>query len=81
MGIDVYSEDWDPAKTLAEDAQGLNLRLVTDALRQGQGKLKRKLDSGVTPDEFKRGQALIGSYDAAIRGMEQAGAKQQRSAP
>ena len=75
MGLDVYAEDWDPAKALTDDVQGQALRAATEALRQGQGTLKRKLDRGVTPDEFKRGQALLEGYEAAVRGLERAWAK------
>ena len=81
MGMDacdVYADDWDPAKTLADDAQGRTLRSATEALRRGQGALKRKLDLGVTPDEFKRGQALLGGYEAAMRGLERAWTKRHK---
>ena len=79
MGLDVYAEDWDPAKVLADDVQGQALRAATEALRQGQGTLKRKMDRGVTPDEFKRGQTLLDGYEAAIRGLDRAWAKRQQS--
>ena len=78
MGPDVYADDWDPAEAFAGDAQGHALRQATEALRQGQGVLKRKLDRGVPPDDFKRGQALLDGYDAAIRGLERAWAKQRQ---
>ena len=78
MEMDIYAEDWDPAKALADDAQGRALRAATEVLRQGQGVLKRNLDRGVPPDEFKRGQALLDGYEAAIRGLDRAWAKRQQ---
>jgi hypothetical protein len=72
MSTDVYRADWDPAEALAGDGGGVALRRITDALSQGQGALKAKLDRGVAPDEFKRGQALLESYTAAMRGVERA---------
>jgi len=72
MSTDVYSPDWNPGEALTGDAGGIGLRLIVDALRRGQGELKAGLDRGVTPDEFKRGQALLESYAAAMRGVERA---------
>ena len=72
MPTDVYGPDWDPDEALTGDAGGIGLRRIVDALRQGQGALKAKLDRGVAPDEFKKGQALLESYAAAMRGMERA---------
>jgi len=72
MNADIHGDDWDPGEALAKDGSGAALRQIRDALQQGQAVLKARLDRGVAPEEFRRGQALLGSYAAAARGMERA---------
>lgn len=69
---EMYSEDWDVGATLDKDTHGKSLRDCNDVLEDCRRKLKRELDQGVTPNEFKRGEALLNSLDAAARGLNAA---------
>jgi hypothetical protein len=66
------SEDWKAEDVLAADDGGRMLREAVDALRTARAGLKARLDRGVTPADFKKGQALLASYDAAVAGLEKA---------
>ena len=70
--MDMYDENWSPDSDLDLDKNGGALREMLDVLRQGQSLLKGRLDCGVPPEEFKRGQALMDSYEAARQGLEKA---------
>ena len=72
MSADAYGENWDPGEALTQDGGGVGLRRVKDVLSQAQGALKAKMDRGVSPEEFKTGQALLRGYDAAMQGLERA---------
>ncbi len=61
---------WDPAAVVTAEDGGRALREAQEALRQRRGFLKARLDRGVSPDDFKKGQALLQSFDAAISGLE-----------
>lgn len=80
MGIleDMLGEDWKPASVMTREDGGRALREAQDVLRQRRASLKAQLDRGVAPDEFKKGQALLDSYDAAIAGLELAWKKRGR---
>ncbi|MDR3077297.1 MAG: hypothetical protein LBV15_00860 [Planctomycetota bacterium] len=73
--MDIYAEDWSPGADLDRDKDGGALREMLGALRQSQALLKTQLDRGVPPDDFKRGQALMDSYEAARQGLEKAWGK------
>ncbi|MDR1519821.1 MAG: hypothetical protein LBU23_06710 [Planctomycetota bacterium] len=77
MGLreEMYGDGWLPEEMLAGDADGRGLREVLEALSQSQARLKAELDRGVAPDQFKKGQALLTSYEAAKQGLEKAWAK------
>lgn len=68
----MHSDQWDIGETLDRDVSGKALREIRDLLEQQRFALKRELDRGVTPDEFRRGEALLGSFDAALSGLEEA---------
>lgn len=71
MGIEaeVYSENWTPESLLNADDGGAGFRACLDLLARKQAAFKAVLDRGVSPDEFQKGQAILGAYDAAIKGM------------
>ena len=79
MPEDIRGEDFDLGAALAREDGSAVFRQVTDALRQGRQGLKTALDRGVAPDEFKRGQALLAGYDAALRGMDRAWEKRGKA--
>ncbi len=53
------------------------LREAREALQQRRTLLKGKLDKGVSPEDFKKGQALLGAFDAAAAGLELAWKKRE----
>ena len=65
-------EDWKAEDILEADDGGRMMREAIDALRTSQAGLKARLDRGVAPAEFQKGQALLASYDAAVAGLEKA---------
>jgi hypothetical protein len=72
MGMleEMLSEDWDVAALVARNNGGQGVRGAQDVLRQRRAALKAQLDRGVSPEEFKKGQALLESFDAAVSGLE-----------
>ncbi len=72
MGMmeEMLREDWDPAEIVAREDGGRALREAQEALRQRRSAFKAQLDRGVSPDDFKKGQALLESFDAAVAGLE-----------
>lgn len=76
----LYTDDCDIEAVLRHDAAGAALREMLDALSQRRADVKRILDKGVTPVDFARGRALLGSYDAALKGLEQAWDKRHKRA-
>ncbi|MDR1534534.1 MAG: hypothetical protein LBU64_05475 [Planctomycetota bacterium] len=76
MGTEIfYRDDWSVEAALDGSEGKGNLRALLDHLSQKRASFKRKLDRGVTKDEFARGEAILKAYDAAMGGLEIAGGK------
>ena len=73
MGIaeEMAKDDWSPASAVESESPAL-YRELTGELAGRRSALGRILDKGVSPDEFKRGRALLAAYDAALGGIEKA---------
>ena len=50
--MNVLHKDFDPALALVNDTDGVVLRGIKDVLEQTRTDLRRKMDAGLTPDEF-----------------------------
>lgn len=73
MGIaeDMAREDWSPREAVKAESPAL-FQELSAALSGKRSTLARELDKGVAPDAFKKGQALLAAYDAALAGLEKA---------
>ncbi len=76
---DLYSDDWAPGRLLEGDVGGRALGEMRDVLLAGRGRLKRVLDQGVTPQDFKKGELLLGAYEAAVSGLEKSWKRRHQS--
>lgn len=56
---------------LAEDRDGAYRREVTDRLAAARADLRRTIDQGVPPDEFRRLQRVLEAFDAAQAVIDQ----------
>lgn len=63
--MNVLHEDFDPARALAEDKEGVMLRAVKDALEQGRAGLRRRMDAGLPPEQFTLASNLQGAIQQA----------------
>lgn len=72
-------EDADWNALLAQDANGKFLDTVVTQLRQAAGRVKRRLDQGVTSDEFTRLSGFLQGLEAAEKGLAGAWAKRHPS--
>ncbi len=72
MGMmeEMLKDGWNPAGVVTAEDEGRALREAQEALRQRRAFFKARLDRGVSPDEFQKGQALLDSFDAAVSGLE-----------
>jgi len=57
---------------LAEDSSGNYRDEVCDQLRTDAREVKRRIDSGLTPDEFQDAGRYLAALEAAISVVEQA---------
>lgn len=61
----VLDMDYDVDVVLAEDGNGVALKELQDTLQQGMMKVKRAIDAGLAPNEFKKAEALRMSFETA----------------
>lgn len=76
---EMYNDDWDIGAMLDGDVNGRYLRDIVDVLEQRRRELKRELDKGVTPNEFRRGEAELTCFDAAVNGLNEVWRKKHNS--
>ncbi|MDR2390600.1 MAG: hypothetical protein LBE84_02820 [Planctomycetota bacterium] len=71
---EMAKDGWSPAPAVESESPAL-FRKLTGELADRRYALGRILDKGVSPDEFKKGRALLAAYDAALAGLEKARGK------
>ncbi|MDR0362002.1 MAG: hypothetical protein LBJ46_04875 [Planctomycetota bacterium] len=73
MGIteEMLRDDWSPSSAIESESPVL-FQELTGELTGRRSALMRILDKGVSPDEFKKGRALLAAYDAALSGLGKA---------
>lgn len=64
--MDIYDAQFDLEDFLAEDASGVNLRRMQDELREGLHELKRQIDKGLPPEDFKTAEGMKKAYETAL---------------
>ena len=70
--MNVFSDEYDLEQALTNDRDGSGLREVRDGLQEGLGALRREIDKGLAPDDFKRAEQLRASFEAAMESTERA---------
>ncbi|MBU6949826.1 hypothetical protein [Hahella sp. HN01] len=66
------------AENISKDSGGVMLRNVMNELTNASASVRRKLNSGLNQDDFKRHNAFKESIDRAIVVLEQTWTKLQR---
>lgn len=69
--MDFLSNDFDLDGALAKDTSGAVLKEVREALQNNQNELRRKMDRGLTTEEFKQADALRKACEAASSIVEE----------
>ncbi|MCG8530934.1 MAG: hypothetical protein MI749_09745 [Desulfovibrionales bacterium] len=70
--MNVFSEEYDLEQALTKDKDGIGLRGAKDGLQEGLGALRREIDRGLAPDEFKRAEKLRAAFETALETTERA---------
>ena len=70
--MNVFSDEYDLEQALTNDSDGSGLREVRDGLQEGLGALRREIDKGLAPDDFKRAEKLRVSFETALESTERA---------
>ena len=68
--MNVFSEEYDLEQALTNDRDGASLREIRDGLQEGLGALRRTIDKGLAPDDFKRAENLRSSFESALESTE-----------
>ncbi len=53
-------------KKLSTDATGVEFKSMVERLELGRVGVRRQIDAGVTPDEYRSLSKLVSGYDAAL---------------
>lgn len=65
--MNIYEDQFDLEDFLAADSEGNNLRHVQDELREGLQNLRREIDKGLPPEEFKKADGLKQAFETALK--------------
>ena len=71
MAEEMLKDGWSPLAAVEADSP-VAFEEMKDVLFAGRNAFRAELDKGVSPETFKRGQAFLAAYDAALSGLDKA---------